>query len=215
MPSATTAGVGTPSSVPMPVDVVDDPGADGVEIAGLVFAILAFVVGALASAFSIVLAQRAVRIGEKANAAAIKAAEEAERANQEASKARAAVAIERRRAFELELLRDLLVMLDADSNFVRGLVTVEGAGLDSVTGRMALLGDRELPRWKAALLAPTHRSFAAIFDLPYEQAFVMEEEADDMRPRLQVSPSLITAVRRAFHEDVLAAIECRMDARDD
>lgn len=185
---AVTATVGVPS--PAPVRIVDDATTNPWDVAA-VFS------GLLVGIASLVLAWRAVKIGQRANA--------------EASKARAAVAAERRRTFELEVLRDLLVMLDADTDFTAGLVTAEGVGLDKVTGRMSLLGDDDLPRWKAATNAATHRAYSNIFEVPYERAWVM---APGVAQPLRASTELLAVVRREFYKDVRAAIERRMDARD-
>jgi hypothetical protein len=89
---------------PVPVTVVDDP----LNLFDAWSLGVSIVVGIV----SLVLTGLALRIGRQANEAAVKAAQEAEVANLEASRARSAVANERRRAFELETLRDILRAFD-------------------------------------------------------------------------------------------------------
>lgn len=76
---------------------------------------------------------------------------------------------------------------------------------------MGLLGDGELPRWRAATTAPTHRAYAAIFDMPYERAWVKMQEEENRPPQLRPSSELLAVVRRAYYDDVREAIERRME----
>jgi hypothetical protein len=186
--------------------VVDDPGPDGVEIAGLVFAILAFVVGSVASAVSIYLSWRAVKIGRQANDAAVKAAEEAERANEEASRARAAVAAERRRTFELEVFRDLLDAVDGQWQLVRQIADSPTA-LSRFSGKFHLVpGD--LQTWHRVWQAepPDRFGVAAVLGVGDENVTEPGKSA--------ASVEVVSRLHKSLVQDVLDAINRRMDARD-
>jgi hypothetical protein len=203
-----TASTVAPS--PAPVVVVQDPGPDGVEIAGLVFAILGFAVGATASVVSIVLAWRAVKIGRQANDAAVKAAQEAERANEEASKARAAVAAERRRTFELEVLRDLLVAIDGEWGTAKKIANSPTA-VSRFTGRLHLLPN-DLPTWRKVWRTTPRNLFgvAKVVGVEDESAAQIEQGGKEV-----ASTRLVSVLHLALVDDVHVAIKRRMDARDD
>jgi len=188
-PSGTpAASVGTAS--PAPVVVVDDPGPDRVEIAGLL-------VSVLASAVSIFLAWRAIQL--------------ARQANREASKARAAIATERRRTFELEVLRDLMEALDAEGlQTVRDFVKAPREMKYRFQGRVHLLPPEDLPTWRELMTLTTdHLTVARMLNMSDTAAQEWKDNA-----RWVPSNALIKALRQALQQDVLAAITRRMEARD-
>lgn len=212
------AGVPTTATTmqpPVPVTVVDDPLN--------IFDAWSLGVSVVVGIVSLVLTGLALRIGRKANEAAVKAAQEAEVANLEASRARKAVASERRRAFELETLRDILRAFEVRVRISGGVVLSAGGGagvplrdreeplglralLNREEGRVFLLAPDDLRTWNRLLnIAPTERWA----DLLAEVARQNTNDAYRLLYRDEV------VVRDKLRKEVLAAMRIRVNARDD
>jgi hypothetical protein len=175
--------------------------------------VAAFWSGLLFGLASVAVGIAAVVLARKANQAAIKAAEEAERANVEASRARAAVAAERRRTFQLEILRDLMAELDdgrapsdrqaprwgeADLSFI---IETPSIVTNRYAGRLPLLDEDDLPFWR---LMGTIRPVA----LPAALGLPDNETAPESRQDVR------RALKSRIRQDLIKAIERRMEARD-
>ena len=197
----TTAGTASPA----PVVVVDDPGPDGVAISGLVFSILAFIVGAMASSASIYLAWRAVQIGKTA-------AQEAAKANVEAGKARAAIAAERRRAFDLEVLRGLTEALDVELSHVLEVATDPPKMRVYFGSRLALLPEHDLPFWREVQAMNSHQ------DLEHRLAITDGFGSGWVRTTRGTGFQNHNQVTRTFSDrllnDLMTAIKERVEAQD-
>jgi hypothetical protein len=209
--AATAASAGTAS--PAPVVVVDDPPPDGVAVAGLVFSILAFVVGSLASGFSIYLAWRAMLIGKTA-------AREAVRANTEASRARAAVAAERRRTFEMEVLRDLTAALDAERPHVIEAATDPRRMRLYFGARLQMLPEADLPLWRQVQDMDGPEALMRLLGLAGNTDsrtgggigpdWVRASRNNDFQRHNEVSQAL----RDLLLDDLITAIRVRVEAND-
>ncbi|MFC4071915.1 hypothetical protein [Actinoplanes subglobosus] len=197
------ATVGTAS--PAPVVVVDDPGPDGVAIAGLVLSVVAFIAGIMTSVASIYLAWRAVQIGRTA-------AQEAEKANVEAGKARAAIAAERRRAFDLEVLQGLTEALDVELPRVLEIAVDPPKMRVYFGSRLALLPGHELPFWREVQAMTSHQ------DLEQRLAVTDGLGSGWVRATRDGRFQNHNQVTRAFSDrllaDLMTAIQERVEAHD-
>jgi len=190
---------------PVLVIVVDDP-ADGLAIAGLVFAVLGFLVGTLASGFSIYLAWRAVQIGKFA-------AQEAAKANEAATKARTAVATERRRSFELEVLRELVEALDVERSQVIEIATDPRQMQTYFGSRLDLLPAETLPLWREIGRLRRHEDVEKRIGATRTGSpdWVRASKSDGFRHHNVVS----LALTGLLLQDVTSAIRSRVDALDE
>lgn len=188
---------------PTPVVVVDDP-LNPWDVAGVV-------TGLLVGTVSVFLAWQAVRIGARAAA-------EAEIANREATKARAAVARERRRAFELEVLRDMLDLFDVRTRRSGGFFKGPGVSVRALPDfesdlsvselvnrarpRLLLLTEQDLPSWRNLLdhLDDDQDGWRAV-------VVQLAGEADDQRA--------FATAKEKLAQEVVAAIRWRVEVEDD
>lgn len=191
----------SPSSSLVPVRVVSEPGPGGVEIVTLAFTILASLV-------SILLAAWAVKVGRAA-------AREARIANTEASAARAAVARERARSFELEVLRDIAEVLDAieEKHYIPALIALTPKDVDLYFGsRLAMLPDSDLPFWRSLRGNTATELVNRVPGGTPNDAQMLSEAIG--RGQFRTGEPYIDRFKQRLREDVLTAINARMDARD-
>jgi hypothetical protein len=162
--------------------------------------IVGVIVGLLVGLVSIFLAWRAVQIGRQAN--------------EEASKARTAVALERRRTFELEVLRDLLVAVDELFNEAGKIAGKPYLLHWRYSARLAMLPADDLPVWrKLSGLRNYDEVQGAILggvSKDEVEAWIAETFGQGQSPATRTRLMLTQRLR----EDVLKAIERRMNARD-
>lgn len=229
-PSPSTGAASTTAPAnrsPAPVVVVDDP-LNPWDVMGVV-------IGLLVGAVSVFLAWRAVEIGRRANDLAAVAAAEAEVANHEAANARLAVARERRRAFELEVLRDLLDLFDMRVRRSSSVLRGPGALMRPVPdfesdltvselvsrarARLLLLDDGDLPSWRGLETVPDDDPRAwttAVQSLAsYDGDPAVANNASHAAPSAARDDLYVfEVVKDILAREVVAAIRTRVEAQD-
>ncbi|GAA0587892.1 hypothetical protein GCM10010172_86110 [Paractinoplanes ferrugineus] len=123
-----------------------------------------------------------------------------------------AIGAERRRTFELEVLRELIMSFD--DNAERWPKIADAPILLDLQfgGRLALLPPYELPQWRKIAKLANVEDVAEAVGIERGKAVKWNVQSDRQFP--SPSPELLLALRKAMYDDVISAIERRMNDRD-